>query len=147
MTLSLTVGTNTYISLADAETYMERRYDPSGLWTAASNAVKNQLLAYATLRIDALPWRQRKTDLDQTLEFPRGGDEDIPTAVANACVEEALAALLAGCATDQADALGGLQSASIGGLSESYRAGGAAGICPAARRLLGFWWVGGAAIV
>ena len=147
MTLALTVGTNTYLTLADAKLYMERRYEPTGAWAAAADATLNILLANATLIIDRQMWRQSKTAATQALEFPRGGDSTIPTEVTYACVEQALHLLLAGCATDQAALARGLASASLGAVSETYRAGGTDELCPAARKLLGFWWVGGAAIV
>ena len=96
MTLALTVGTNTYISLSDAESYVERLYLPDGLWAAATDATKNTLLAQATLMIDREVWRYAKTDPDQALEFPRNGNEDIETKVTYACVEQALHLLRSG---------------------------------------------------
>jgi len=149
MTLSLTVGTNTYISLADAETYMEKVYDPDGLWAAATDAVKNNLLAQATIDIDSEHWRYAKTDDDQTLEFPRAGETTIETKVANACVEQALYRLRIGSeATARADLQAqGVTSFRLGDLSETYGGGGGSvELCGRVRRLMAEWWIAGAAL-
>jgi len=144
MTLTLTVGTNTYISLADAETYMEGRYEPTGLWAAATNATKNQLLVSSTKAIDRQFWRGYKTAESQTLEFPRDGDastDDSYTLVEEATVEQALYLLTANPDARRQAQAQGVRSVSVGGLAETYGGGGVWELCPEARRLLRDWLV------
>lgn len=150
MTLSLTVGTNTYISLADAESYVERLYGARrDAWDAAADATKNALLAQATLDIDSLLWRGYKTDDTQALQFPRDGWEatdDEYTLVEQATVEQALHLLSYASEARAAAQAQGVQSVSVGGLSESYRAGGVPVLCQQAKRLLRQWMLLGAVI-
>lgn len=152
MTLTLTPGTNTYISLADAETYMESRYDCSGAWAAASNGTKNTLLAHATKIIDRQPWLGSKTASTQALEFPRDGgtttDADY-TKVQQAEVEQALWMLsqVPGArATAQAQ---GVRSITVPnqGPNETYAPGGFPELCPEARALLREWYVRSAVLI
>jgi hypothetical protein len=144
MALTLTVGTNTYLSLADAETYMEGRYDPTGLWAAATSATKNQLLVTATRIIDSQFWRGTKSNSSQALEFPRGGDsttDDEYDLVEAATVEQALYVLATNPDARRAAQAQGVRSVSLPGLSESYAAGGVWALAPEARRLLSRWLV------
>ena len=144
MTLTLTVGTNTYISLADAETYMEGRYEPSGAWAAASNATKNTLLVTATASIDRMTWLGEKSVSTQALEFPRDGYTTADTEytlVENACVEQALWMLTQGNNPRSAMQAQGVRSVSVGGVSESWAAGGTPPLCTAAREFLRAWYV------
>ena len=80
MTLSLTVedGTskttsNTYISLADAETYFEGRLHADN-WDTAATGDKNKALVHAARMIDRyvrfIGW---KTEDTQAMEWPRAG--------------------------------------------------------------------------
>lgn len=146
MALTLTVGTNTYISLTDAETYMEKRYDPSGAWASAVDATKNQLLANATMLIDRQVWLGSKTSSTQTLEFPRDGDTSIETKVTYACVEQALWLLTSKGTRAELQAQG-VRSVTVGGVSEQWNGGGQPSLCPEARRLLIEWLPLGAVIV
>ena len=143
MTLTLTVGTNTYLSLADAETYMEGRYEPSGAWAAASNGTKNQLLVTSTNLIDRQSWKGSKTASTQALEFPRDGGTTTDTdydKVEAATVELALWLLVQGTTRAELQAQG-VRAVTVGGVSETYGAGGAACLCPAVRDLLKKWWI------
>lgn len=67
---TLTVGTNTYITLDEASAYLDTRLGVSA-WDDASDADKARALVSATRSIDALALRGRKYDEEQTLEFPR----------------------------------------------------------------------------
>ena len=151
MALSLTVGTNTYISLADAESYVERLYGPMrDAWDALADATKNALLAQATLDIDAHLWRGYKSDADQALEFPRDGDattDSTYTKVEQACVEQALYRLKYNPEGRQALAAQGVRNFSIGKHNESIAAGGVAILAPNAKRLLREWLLIGACLV
>lgn len=152
MPLTLTVGTNTYISLADAETYMESRYDCSGAWAAASNGTKNILLVQATKMIDRQPWRGSKTASTQSLEFPRDGYTTADTEydkVEGACVEQALWLLSQNPTTRAAAQAQGVQSLTVPnqGPSEAYRPGGAPALCPEARDYLKAYYIRSAVLL
>jgi hypothetical protein len=149
MALTLTVGTNTYISLTDAEAYVLRLYGRRrDAWDGSTDAVKNSLLAQACLDIDAELWRGFKSSASQTLEFPRNGDATTDTAydkVEQANVEQALWILEYNVEQREALAAQGVQSANIGGIAESYAGAGVRRLCPSARPLLREWMVVGAA--
>lgn len=82
--MPLVVGTDTYISLEDANTYLTTYSD--------ATVVDEPALAKATLAIDRL-YRGRfkgvKTDEAQLLEFPRDAATTIPTVLAQATAEMA----------------------------------------------------------
>jgi len=73
--LAITVGTDTYISLADANTYMSANYISTSTeyttWDALSDGDKEIYLKNATKRIDRQILRGIKAVDTQTLEFPR----------------------------------------------------------------------------
>lgn len=82
----LTVGTDSYISEADAATYLTT-FGPSGA------AVTEAQLRQATLAIERLyggRFTGAKAESDQPLSFPRDGATDIPTNLEQATVEMAL---------------------------------------------------------
>ncbi len=75
LVLDATVGganSNTYITLADAETVMEGVFYKDS-WSAATDPNKNIALVQATRMIDEqMDWYGTRTDIDgQALEFPR----------------------------------------------------------------------------
>jgi hypothetical protein len=85
--MALTVGTDTYISLEDANTYLADFSD--------GTVVTESDLKRATLALDRLygsRFISAKTDSTQPLQFPRAGDTDIPIEVEQATAE--LAALI-----------------------------------------------------
>ncbi|MHC4644044.1 MAG: DnaT-like ssDNA-binding protein [Planctomycetota bacterium] len=94
-------GSNTYITLASAGTYMENRTDAN--WTSASTTEKEHALIQAGMYLNTLNWKGQKISRDQSMQFPRQNlyDEDgylyatnaIPSKVAEAQVEAALAHL------------------------------------------------------
>lgn len=67
---TLTVGTNTYISLADAETYVSNRLGAT-TWDAATDANKEKALIMATKAVDRLNLYGVKKTTSQALQFPR----------------------------------------------------------------------------
>ncbi|NLW89993.1 MAG: hypothetical protein GXY34_00105 [Syntrophomonadaceae bacterium] len=115
MAVTLTVGTNTYISLVDAEAFFEERLYTDD-WDNATDDHKSQALIMATKHIDRLALVGRKKQYyNQILQFPRcyppgssfsmveyiGNlqepvsdgyvcDIDIPKVVKDACCEQAL---------------------------------------------------------
>lgn len=75
--MALVVGTDTYITLVDADAYFASRYNSSA-WIALNNSDKEILLRSATRALDVYgTWGGEKTDENQALEFPRD-DEEIP---------------------------------------------------------------------
>ena len=120
MAISITVGTNSYISLADAETYFEGRLN-SDSWDDASEDNKNRALVSATRNIDRQFLEGEKYSSDQILEFPRTIDETttIPTSVEEATCEEAISQLEEGYQIKK-DIRDGLKSKKVGDMSKSY---------------------------
>jgi len=67
---ALTVGTNTYVTMDEAETYMDARLG-SDIWYSSSDGDKARALRQAARSLDALPLRGEIYDLEQTMAFPR----------------------------------------------------------------------------
>lgn len=101
-TLDATVGgaaSNTYISQADATTYLGDRLNTSA-WTNADSTEKDQALLQATRRLDVEEYDGSKNTQGQALKWPRVGaiDDDgyefatdaIPQIVKDAQCELAL---------------------------------------------------------
>lgn len=95
--MALTVGTDSYISLEDADAYFEARWD-STAWDAATDPLKEACLRICATIIDNMyEWYGTATDEDQLLAWPRDGvyspqgallDKDtIPTFIKNAQCE------------------------------------------------------------
>lgn len=140
-TITLTVGTNTYVSLADAETYFVSRLNASD-WASATDDEKAQALILATQNIDGLFLKGEKYDHDQTLQFPRSypvkdapirrdfgnidgtySETSITSDVERLVCEEALA-LLGGWTAVRAQLVAqGVTSFSIGNHSETLSEG------------------------
>ena len=70
MTISLTVGTNTYISLSDANTYFSKTFKAS-TWSALSDDNKSIALLEACKKMEQLQYIGIKQSDSQALEFPR----------------------------------------------------------------------------
>jgi len=151
MSTTIVVGTNSYLSLADANTYVGDNYISTSAeyvaWNALSDANKELLLKKACKKIDRQILQGIKTLPTQTLEFPRAirtdyynvnypqtqlrftADWVVETAVAPAVtyaqVEESISMLIIGSAANQRAELQrqGVKSFSLGNLSESYGSG------------------------
>lgn len=103
---------NSYISLADAETYFTNRGIPAA-WSAATNAEKEAALVSATQFIDAnYEWATGVIGSEtQALGWPRSGAYDrfgrsisstvVPPRVEDACCEASLRALSGDLLADQ----------------------------------------------
>lgn len=138
---TLTVGTNTYLTVADASTYFDERLR-SDAWSAATDDDKARSLIMATAAIDSLRLRGRKIATEQALAFPRAVpgrltvyaylqpwpmlstnwyvQQGVPATVCAAVCEEALALL--GGADDGAEAERvGLFEEQIGSAMRRYR--------------------------
>lgn len=155
--MALTVGTNTYISLADADTYISENYPSTSTeyvaWDGLSDADKEIYLKKATKKIDRQILRGIKAIDSQTLEFPRAihsndrfynnnvvgvsvnrydnyiVESEVSEAVKAAQVEEALSISINGNSISNRQSLQqqGVKSFSLGDLSETYGTGLASG--------------------
>lgn len=174
MPVTVTVGTNSYISVADATAYFSERLYASA-WTGANADDQAKALIMATKRIDRQKIRGIKAVSNQTLEFPRTvyayGDtfpqpvvgahyeygpgwiveDEVSQDVLDAVCEEALALLAGGATAKQRAELQaqGVKSFSIGKLSETFVVGtsGERIQSPEAKQLLQRYLSGGAVIV
>ena len=131
--MAIEVGKDTYITAADSDTYVQS-YFVSGdakraAWEALSETDKEVYLRNATARLELLKFSGRKSSVDQTLQFPRTNyisrewveQDDVPEAIKNAQVEEALEMCCPSKDTKVQDfRRRGVRSASLGRLSESF---------------------------
>ena len=70
--MALTKGTNSYVTLAEAEVYFADRLDVSA-WNDASDSVKSQALVTASMMLNDYNWTGTAVSDSQTLAFPREG--------------------------------------------------------------------------
>jgi len=131
-----------YVSLAEANEYFSNRLHVDA-WAEASDADKDKALAMAAKAIDRQPLRGRKTDPAQEVAFPRYPDTEIPKEVQEACCEEALAILESGNSQRRKLQQEGVQSFSLGNMSETFAAGAGKGLLSQeAKELLRPWLLG-----
>jgi hypothetical protein len=115
----LEVNQNSYISLVDANTYFEDRLY-SEAWSNTPADDKEKALIMATKKIDRQILAGYKSDLNQTLKFPRYPETVVNKDVLDAVCEEALAILSIGNSNRVKLQRQGVQSFSVGSVSESY---------------------------
>ncbi len=136
-----------YVDLAEANEYLSNRLHADA-WAEAADADKEKALAMATKAIDRQPLKGRKTDPAQTPAFPRYPDAEIPQAVKEACCEEALAILERGNSQRKKLQQEGVQSFTLGNMSETYAAGAGRGLLSQeAKELLRPWLLGAVNII
>jgi len=112
-------------------------------WGQADNETKEKALQQATRAIDRQHLNGRKATDTQELAFPRYPDTEIPEAVKEACCEEALALLERGNSQRRKLQQEGVQSFTLGNMSESYTAGAGRGLLSQeAKELLRPWLIG-----
>jgi hypothetical protein len=102
--MALVLNTNSYVLIADADTYFETRID-SANWVAATDEIKEQALVTATALIDDNSWIGSAVSSSQALAWPRKNaiynddrlglqitiaDSEIPSRVKTAVYEQAL---------------------------------------------------------
>ena len=99
--MALVVGTNSYISVADADTYFADRLYAT-VWTNATTENKEKALIMATSRLDMRDYYGQPTDTTtpQPLKFPRAylplvdgieyASDEIPDPIKYATCEEAI---------------------------------------------------------
>src|SRR6056300_1038342 len=102
--MALVLNTNSYVTIAEAETYFETRIDSSE-WFEASNDVQEQALVTATQLIDDRSWIGIAVSPSQALAWPRKeaiyydprmgqditiAEDEVPSKVKFAVYEQAL---------------------------------------------------------
>ena len=136
-----------YCTIEYANEYFAGRLHAES-WGETSDADKEKALRQATKEIDRQLLRGRKTNPEQELAFPRHPDTEIPAAVKEACCEEALAILERGNSQRRRLQQEGVQSFSLGNMSETYVVGAGKGLLSQeAKELLRPWLLGGVFII
>jgi hypothetical protein len=129
--MALVLNTNSYVSIADADTYFETRID-SANWVDAEDEIKEQALVTATALIDDNSWIGSAVSSSQALAWPRKNaiynddrlglqvtiaEDELPSRVKTAVYEQALHLI------DNEDVLMGqsqtFESISVGSISLS----------------------------
>ena len=136
-----------YVTTAEATTYFGSRLHAEA-WTAAKDADQQKALDMATRVIDRTPVVGVKSSYNQTNQFPRYPDTEVPQAVKDATCEEALALLERGNGQRRKLQQEGVASFSVGGLSETYVSGARGGglLSQEAKELLRPWLLGAVSI-
>jgi len=73
VTIVATVGgasANSFLTLAEAQTYMDSRLNESA-WESATTDNQNRALVEATRALNVLPWKGSNVDTTQALNWPR----------------------------------------------------------------------------
>ena len=139
---TITVGENSYIDIAGANAYFAGRLH-AGSWGETDNSTKEAALKQATRTIDRQILKGRKTTDTQELAFPRYPDTEIPQAVKEACCEEALALFERGNSQRRKLQQEGVQSFTLGNMSEAFSTGAGKGLLSQeAEELLRPWLLG-----
>ena len=131
-----------YCTIEYANEYFAGRLHAES-WGQTDGSTKEKALKQATKTIDRQPLRGRKTNPEQELAFPRHPDTEIPEAVKEACCEEALALLERGNSQRHKLQQEGVQSFTLGNMSETYAPGAGRGlISQEAKEILRPWLLG-----
>ena len=145
--MSITIGENSYIDIEGADEYFTGRLHAER-WGETSDADKEKALRQATKEIDRQHLNGRKTTDAQELSFPRYPDTEIPEAVKEACCEIALALLERGNSQRRKLQQEGVQSFTLGNMSETFAAGAGKGLLSQeAKELLRPWLLGSVNII
>ena len=144
---TITVGENSYIDIEEANEYFAGRLYAER-WGETSDADKERALRQATKEIDRQLLKGRKATDTQELACPRYPDEEVPETVKEACCEIALALLERGNSQRRKLQQEGVQSFTLGNMSETYAAGVGKGLLSQeAKELLGPWLLGSVNII
>jgi hypothetical protein len=136
-----------YCTIEEANEYFAGRLNAER-WGETSDADKEKALRQATKEIDRQLLKGRKATDTQELAFPRYPDTEIPEAVKEACCEEALALLERGNSQRRKLQQEGVQSFSLGNMSETYTPGAGRGLLSQeAKELLRPWMLGSVNII
>lgn len=131
-----------YATIEEATTFFASRLHAEA-WADLKDAEKQKALDMATRVIDRQLLKGRKMEADQELAFPRYPDTEVPQAVKDACCEEALALLERGNNQRRKLQQEGVQSFTLGSMSETYVPGAGRGLLSQeAKELLRPWLLG-----
>ena len=97
--MAITVGEDTYVTVAEADTYFTTRYGYD-LWDALTEPNKESALVSAAAQLDVMClWYGSPSEDDQDMAFPRTPDADpTPQAIKDAQCEMAYSIVAAGSA-------------------------------------------------
>lgn len=154
--MALVVGTDTYLSMADADEYVDENLTSTDakyiVWKALTKSDAEVLLRKSARIIDMQPVQGYKVSSIQTMSFPRvmwtdavnGFTQyDVPDAVKYAQVEIALS-LAQGNSEERSDLQAqGVKAFSLGNLSETYAGKSGGVISQRAKELLAPFLGGG----
>lgn len=136
-----------YCTIKEANAYFSGRLHAES-WGQADEIAKEKALKQATKEIDRQPLKGRKATDTQELAFPRYPDSEVPEAVKDACCEVALALLERGNSQRRKLQQEGVQSFTLGNMSETYIAGAGKGLLSQeAKELLRPWLLGATTII
>jgi len=145
--MPLQIGIESYVTVEEANEYFAGRLHAES-WGETSDADKEKALKQATKEIDRQLLKGRKATDTQELAFPRYPDTEVPEAVKEACCEIALALLERGNSQRRKLQQEGVQSFSLGNMSETYTPGAGRGLLSQeAKELLRPWLLGGVNII
>jgi len=116
--MAITVGTDTYVTLAEFKTYLGKKYGVDTV-IALSDADLEKLLVCACNNIELLQFDSAWDVTNQTLKFPRLYEDKVSNNVKLAQMEEAISLKLDSGVTNNRIA-NGIKSVSIDGASETY---------------------------
>ena len=136
-----------YCTIEYADEYFKKRLYAES-WGETGDADKEKALRQATKEIDRQLLKGRKATDTQELAFPRYPDTEVPEAVKEACCEIALALLERGNSQRHKLQQEGVQSFTLGNMSETYAPGAGRGLLSQeAKELLRPWLLGGVNII
>ena len=136
-----------YCTIEYADEYFKKRLHAES-WGETSDADKEKALRQATKEIDRQLLKGRKATEAQELAFPRHPDTEVPEAVKEACCEIALALLERGNSQRRKLQQEGVQSFTLGNMSETFAAGAGKGLLSQeAKELLRPWLLGSVNII
>ena len=153
--MALTVGTNSYINVANADTYFEHMIHADS-WRAADDTVKENALITATSWLDRQDWEGEKYQdaPAQVLDFPRSGlidsegnavDETaVPQEIFDATCELGLILILDNEAQDSSGTGSNIKILEAGSAKIQYfRAEGGSRFPTIVDELIGLWLTAG----
>lgn len=121
---TLVVGTNSYVTREEADTYIKTFYLSSDAvrvsWESLSPEDQEALLARSLLFIEMLPYVGFKSDPEQVLSFPRSGQKEVPEDVKRAQIIEAVSDFDEDTVKYRSIRQNGIRSFTIGGLTEMF---------------------------
>src|SRR5574344_1167567 len=85
--MTIVLYQNSLITLEDAQTYFDERYD-SNNWLQSDTTTQEKLLVSASKKISTFDFVGRQESAQQPLAFPR--DFDLPQDIKDAVCEEAI---------------------------------------------------------